>query len=92
MSALLRFEAVRLRRGGRLLFENLDLDLGTGDALQVTGPNGSGKSSLIRLAAGLLQAERGRIQRAKSACARLHPERYGAGDYGAKPRFPRRSD
>jgi heme exporter protein A len=55
MRPLLRFEQVALRRGGRLLFENLDLAVGPGEALVVTGPNGSGKSSLLRLAAGLLR-------------------------------------
>ena len=69
MTSLLRFEAVTLRRDGRLLFENLDFALGAGEALQVSGPNGSGKSSLIRLAAGLLQAERGRIERSPAALA-----------------------
>ncbi|HET9813006.1 MAG TPA: heme ABC exporter ATP-binding protein CcmA [Sphingomicrobium sp.] len=69
MTRLLRFEDVSLRRGGRLLFEQLDLALGSGDALQITGPNGSGKSSLIRLAAGLLSAERGRVERSGLALA-----------------------
>jgi heme exporter protein A len=69
VTALLRFEAVALRRGGRLLFEGLDLSLGPGEALHVAGPNGSGKSSLIRLAAGLLRAERGRVERANLAFA-----------------------
>jgi heme exporter protein A len=63
MKPLLRFEGVTLRRGGRLLFEGLDLKLGPGEALHVTGPNGSGKTSLIRLAAGLLRAEAGRVER-----------------------------
>ena len=63
MKPLLRLEGVTLRRGGRLLFEGLDLKLGPGEALQVTGPNGSGKTSLIRLAAGLLRAESGRVER-----------------------------
>jgi len=67
MTPLLLFEGVTLRRGGRLLFEGLDLQLNPGAALHVTGPNGSGKSSLIRLAAGLLRAEAGRIQRAPLA-------------------------
>jgi heme exporter protein A len=66
---LLQFRDVALRRGGRLLFEGLDLALGPGDALQVAGPNGSGKSSLIRLAAGLLRQERGSVERAPLALA-----------------------
>ena len=58
-----------LRRGGRLLFEDLDLTLETGEALQVTGANGSGKSSLIRLAAGLLRPERGKVSQGLLALA-----------------------
>lgn len=73
MRPLLRFDSVTLRRGGRLLFEGLDLALGPGEALQVTGPNGAGKSSLIRLAAGLLRAERGRIERTALALADDRP-------------------
>jgi heme exporter protein A len=72
VSALLRFEGVTCRRGGRLLFEALDLDLGPGDALQVTGRNGSGKSSLIRMAAGLLRPECGAIETASLALADDH--------------------
>jgi heme exporter protein A len=69
LSTLLRFEGVALRRGGRLLFEDLELAIEPGDALQIAGPNGSGKSSLIRLAAGLLRQERGRIERSALALA-----------------------
>jgi len=69
VSALLRFEDVSLRRGGRLLFEGLGFELGAGERLQVAGPNGSGKSSLIRLAAGLLRADRGRVDRSPLALA-----------------------
>jgi heme exporter protein A len=64
---LLSFEGVTLRRGGRLLFERLELSLSPGARLQLTGPNGSGKSSLIRLAAGLLHANSGRVQRCAPA-------------------------
>ena len=69
MTFLLRFEAVTLVRGGRTLFEDFDLDLAPGDGVQIIGPNGAGKSSLIRLAAGLLAAGRGRIERASFALA-----------------------
>ena len=69
MKVLLRFEDVALRRGGRLLFDGLSFELRQGERLQVTGPNGSGKSSLLRLAAGLLRAERGRVERSPLALA-----------------------
>lgn len=66
---LLEFEQVTLRRGGRILFEDLDLRLGAGEGAHLTGPNGSGKSSLIRLAAGLLRAERGSVRGGRLALA-----------------------
>ena len=69
MKPLLRFEDVSLRRGGRLLFEHLSFALDPGERLQVSGPNGSGKSSLIRLAAGLLRAEAGGVDRSPLALA-----------------------
>jgi heme exporter protein A len=69
---LLRFKGVTLRRGGRLLFKGMDLELAPGEMLHVAGPNGSGKSSLIRLAAGLLQAERGIVERAPLSLADDH--------------------
>jgi heme exporter protein A len=52
-----------------LLFEGVDLALHPGDAVHVAGPNGSGKSSLIRLAAGLLRAERGHVERSRLVMA-----------------------
>ena len=63
MSELLRLDGVACIRGERLLFENLSLALKPGDALWLRGPNGAGKSSLIRLAAGLLRAAAGTIER-----------------------------
>src|SRR5829696_215873 len=69
MKPHLRFEDVTCRRGGRLLFEGVSLALGAGEALHLTGPNGSGKSSLIRLAAGLLRAENGRVECSELALA-----------------------
>ena len=72
MSALLRFENVACVRGGRLLFEGLDLALAAGEVLHLTGPNGSGKSSLIRLAAGVLKPAAGAIEASPAALADEH--------------------
>ncbi len=69
MNLLLSVERAALVRGGRLLFEGLDLELGAGAAAHVTGPNGCGKSSLIRMVAGLLRPSAGRIERATIALA-----------------------
>jgi heme exporter protein A len=55
-------DRVACLRGGRLLFEGLDLALDPGEAALVTGPNGAGKSSLIRIAAGLLAPAAGHVR------------------------------
>jgi len=49
-------------RGGRGVFSGLDFDVSGTQALAVTGINGAGKSSLLRILAGLLQAEAGSIE------------------------------
>jgi heme exporter protein A len=61
-----------LVRGGRLLFEGLDLELPPGERLHLAGANGSGKTSLLRLIAGLLKPSAGTIRRAPLALADEH--------------------
>jgi heme exporter protein A len=50
------------QRGGRVLFQHLSFALGPGDGLRVSGPNGAGKTSLLRLIAGLLPMQGGRLE------------------------------
>ncbi|MGB9367190.1 MAG: heme ABC exporter ATP-binding protein CcmA [Xanthobacteraceae bacterium] len=54
-------------RGSRGVFEGVNLELSSAEALALTGPNGSGKSSLLRLIAGLLRPSAGRIELAGGA-------------------------
>lgn len=68
--AAIELAGVTCVRGGRMLFEGLDLTLEPGGAALVTGPNGAGKSSLIRIVAGLLRASAGRVSVA-GECALL---------------------
>lgn len=49
------------RRGTRLLFKDLALDILPGQIACVRGQNGRGKTSLLRLAAGLSTAEHGEV-------------------------------
>ena len=66
---LLSGDGLALIRGGRLLFDRLDLSLSAGGGLHLVGPNGAGKSSLLRMIAGLLRPTMGRIERAGVALA-----------------------
>lgn len=59
----LTLEGVACFRGGRLLFEDLNFVLKSGQGILVTGANGVGKSSLLRIAAGLLAPAAGRVVR-----------------------------
>jgi heme exporter protein A len=57
----LKANGLTCERGGRIVFRGLSLALRTGQLMQLTGPNGSGKSSLLRLVAGLNEAQSGDI-------------------------------
>ena len=81
--SLLTLDNVACVRGGRLLFESLNLRLEPGEAALVTGPNGAGKSSLLRIAAGLLEPAAGTVERTDAALADEHhalDERRSLGD------------
>jgi heme exporter protein A len=49
-------------RGGRQVFAGLSFAVSAGEALVISGPNGAGKTSLLRMVAGLLRVEAGRIE------------------------------
>ncbi len=57
-------EQVGLSFGGRPIVPNLDVLLGPGQRLGLLGPNGSGKTTVLKLLAGTLKPDSGRITRA----------------------------
>ncbi len=56
---MLKFDQLSLRRGTRLLFEDVSLSVHPGQKLGITGANGSGKSSLLALVRGELKPDSG---------------------------------
>ena len=57
----LRGERLHVWRGDRHVLRGVDVQLSSGQLLQVRGPNGAGKTTLLRTLAGLAWPEEGRV-------------------------------
>lgn len=73
---MLSAHGLACERGERLLFRNLDFELGTGEALLVRGGNGRGKTSLLRILCGLSAPAAGEVRWRGEAVGRAR-EKYG---------------
>jgi energy-coupling factor transport system ATP-binding protein len=63
--------------GGPLVLDGASLELRRGEVVALTGPNGSGKTTLAKIAAGLLEAQGGTVERTGRAAFLLQdPGRY----------------
>jgi polar amino acid transport system ATP-binding protein len=58
----LTLREVELRRGGRTLVSDVNLDVRPGDLIALRGASGSGKTTILRAIAGLDSFERGTIE------------------------------
>ncbi len=63
MAHLLGAEALHLEYPTRVIFDSVTVGLNDGDRIGVVGRNGDGKSSLLRLLAGRLEPDAGRVTR-----------------------------
>jgi len=61
--------------GGRELFDDVSLNIMSGDRIAITGPNGAGKSTLIKIITGAHQPDAGEIVVAGETVAGLTPAR-----------------
>lgn len=60
-NAVLRAEGLTAIRGERLVFQDVSFALATGGALILSGRNGAGKSTMLRVLAGLVRPDAGRL-------------------------------
>ncbi len=54
-------ENLVVRRGSRIVIDELSFEASSGEAVLLTGPNGSGKTTLLRSIAGFLTPEYGQV-------------------------------
>ncbi|MBK1641237.1 ABC transporter ATP-binding protein [Chromatium okenii] len=59
---LIKIRGLTFRRGERLIFDQLDLDIRRGAVTAVLGPSGSGKTTLLKLITGQLHPDAGDIE------------------------------
>jgi ATP-binding cassette, subfamily F, member 3 len=71
---MIKFDAVTLRRGPRILFAEASFSLFRGEKVGITGENGSGKSSLMALVQGQLQPDAGHFEMPKLEVAHVAQE------------------
>jgi ABC-2 type transport system ATP-binding protein len=61
MAAAVEIDALRVRRGGRLVLDGLALTVSSGRVTGLLGPNGAGKTTLIRCVVGVQIVESGTV-------------------------------
>ena len=80
---MIELTGATVRLGGKRVFSDVSLHVGTGQFVAVLGPNGAGKSTLMRVILGLIRLEAGSVTvlgrapaQARSAIGYL-PQRHG---------------
>lgn len=75
MDPFLRLEDVAHDLGGRRVLDGINLEIRQGEIFSLLGPSGCGKTTLLRLLAGFLTPDRGRLLLEGRDLAALPPER-----------------
>jgi ATP-binding cassette subfamily F protein uup len=71
---LLQLKDIALTFGGTPLFTGAELSVSTGERVSLVGRNGSGKSTLLKIAAGLVEPDRGSVFVQPGAIVRYLPQ------------------
>ena len=59
--SVLRLEHIDAGYGRRTVLQDLSLEVNAGEIVALIGPNGAGKSTVLRVAAGFLEQQQGRV-------------------------------
>src|SRR5690606_1415444 len=68
---LIEIRGLKYRRGDKVIFDGVDLDIPAGKVTALMGPSGTGKTTLLRLITGQLAPDEGTIHVAGQEVARL---------------------
>jgi ATP-binding cassette subfamily F protein uup len=71
---LIQLKDIALTFGGTPLLSGADLSVSTGERVSLVGRNGSGKSTLLKIAAGLVESDRGSVFVQPGALVRYLPQ------------------
>lgn len=71
LDALIEIRDLVFARGGRRLFDGVDLTIRRGEVTAIMGPSGTGKTTLLRLIGGQLRPQAGSVQVDGEAVAAL---------------------
>jgi len=71
---LVEVRGLDFRRGNRLIFDGVDINIARGKITAIMGPSGTGKTTLLRLIGGQLRPDRGSIHINDDDIARLNRE------------------
>lgn len=77
---LLRLTDIHLRIGQTEILSHVDLAVAPGEIVTLIGPNGAGKTSLVRVALGLTQPDRGTVVRRPGLVIGYMPQKFALDD------------
>jgi zinc transport system ATP-binding protein len=75
-AALLAARSVSFVRDGRIILENIDIDIAAREIVTLIGPNGAGKTSLVRILLGLVTPDGGEVRRMTNLRIGYAPQRF----------------
>jgi spermidine/putrescine transport system ATP-binding protein len=75
MSTLLTIDSVGKRYGSQTVLDNIQLDISEGEFVALLGPSGCGKTTLLRLIAGFVEPDYGRVKIDGQDVTHLPPHR-----------------